>query len=133
MIFRRELNSGLLSWTCIWCTRRSGGERGWSAVESIRVGTGLFLRARAEFEKDMTSTDVLESRLARVHLNCKGRPPRHPGTGWTRFVCISDTHSRRFDVPSGDVLVHAGDLSYYSTNLSGTIEWLKTLDHPFKM
>jgi hypothetical protein len=36
-------------------------------------------------------------------------------------------------VPPGDVLIHAGDLSYYSKNLPGTIEWLKTLDHPLKM
>ena len=76
--------------------------------------------------------DVLESRLAKVYLDGE-KPPRHPGTGWTRFVCISDTHSRRFAVPPGDVLIHAGDLSYYSKNLSGTIEWLKTLEHPLKM
>ena len=78
--------------------------------------------------------DVLESRLAKVFLDTDAeRPPRHPGLGWTRFVCISDTHSRRFPVPPGDVLIHAGDLSHYSKNLTGTIEWLKTLDHPLKM
>jgi hypothetical protein len=80
----------------------------------------------------MSSTDILESRLAKVYLDTE-KPPRHPGPGWTRFVCISDTHSRRFAVPPGDVLIHAGDLSYYSKNLPGTIEWLKTLDHPLKM
>jgi hypothetical protein len=31
---------------------------------------------------------------------------------WTRFVCISDTHCNMFDVPEGDVLLHAGDLTH---------------------
>ena len=39
-------------------------------------------------------------------------PPPVPDEGeWTRFVCLIDTHSRRFDVPSGDVLLHSGDLT----------------------
>jgi hypothetical protein len=31
---------------------------------------------------------------------------------WTRFVCISDTHCNTFEVPEGDVLLHAGDLTH---------------------
>lgn len=55
--------------------------------------------------------------------------------GWTRFVCISDTHSgvhwdqgRR--MPRGDVLLHAGDLSSWGTvnHLRKTIDWLVELD-----
>ena len=62
-------------------------------------------------------------------------PPRHPGVGWTRFVCISDTHSMIFSVPPGDVLLHAGDLSAHGTlrELEGTIDWLKSLPHPAKL
>ncbi|EJF66228.1 Metallo-dependent phosphatase [Dichomitus squalens] len=62
------------------------------------------------------------------------RPPNHPGAGWTRFVCISDTHSHIFSVPSGDVLLHAGDLSRHGTlkDLEVTINWLKMLPHPAK-
>ena len=61
--------------------------------------------------------------------------PPHPGSSWTRFVCISDTHSRQFPVPPGDVLLHAGDLSSwgYLEQLETTLEWLKTLDHRVKM
>ncbi|KAI0636539.1 Metallo-dependent phosphatase [Trametes polyzona] len=60
--------------------------------------------------------------------------PKHPGAGWTRFVCISDTHSHVFHVPPGDVLLHAGDLSRHGTlkDLEVTLEWLKALPHPIK-
>ncbi|KAI0748412.1 Metallo-dependent phosphatase [Daedaleopsis nitida] len=61
-------------------------------------------------------------------------PPRHPGSGWTRFVCISDTHSHIFAVPPGDVLLHSGDLSMNGAldKLQVTLDWLKTLPHPAK-
>ena len=62
-------------------------------------------------------------------------PPKHPGLGWTRFICISDTHSMRFHVPDGDVLLHAGDLTRHGTlkDLEGTLDWLKELPHPTKL
>lgn len=61
--------------------------------------------------------------------------PEHPGEDWTRFICISDTHSATLPVPSGDVLLHAGDLSSYGENeqLEVTLQWLKSLPHPTKM
>lgn len=62
-------------------------------------------------------------------------PPAHPGPGWTRFVCISDTHSRTPDMPHGDVLLHAGDLSSwgYVPQLEVTVKWLESLPHPVKI
>ena len=54
----------------------------------------------------------------RVYWTEKGKEiedtiPNHPGSDqWTRFVLLSDTHSKTsYNVPSGDVLIHAGDLS----------------------
>ncbi|OJT02808.1 Metallophosphoesterase domain-containing protein 1 [Trametes pubescens] len=60
--------------------------------------------------------------------------PKHPGVGWTRFVCISDNHSQFFHVPPGDVLLHAGDLCRRGTlrDLEITTDWLKQLPHPTK-
>ncbi|KAH9930652.1 Metallo-dependent phosphatase [Fomitopsis serialis] len=62
-------------------------------------------------------------------------PPPHPGPSWTRFVCISDTHSHVYKVPPGDVLLHAGDLSAGGAfkRLKVTLDWLKTLPHPVKV
>ncbi|TFY62358.1 hypothetical protein EVJ58_g3907 [Rhodofomes roseus] len=62
-------------------------------------------------------------------------PPPHPGLSWTRFVCISDTHSHAYRVPPGDILLHAGDLSAGGAfkRLRVTLNWLKTLPHPVKI
>jgi predicted phosphodiesterase len=50
----------------------------------------------------------MENRTVRVHT---GEEPKLPG--FVRFVCLSDTHNRarHIKVPSGDVLLHAGDFS----------------------
>lgn len=73
---------------------------------------------------------------ARVYISYDpANPPSHPGANWTRFVCISDTHSHTFSVPSGDVLLHSGDLSRLGREdeISVTIEWLRSLDHGVKI
>jgi len=56
-------------------------------------------------------------------------------SGWTRFICISDTHGRRFPVPDGDVLLHSGDLTNTGTleEFETTIDWLCQLPHKVKM
>jgi hypothetical protein len=51
--------------------------------------------------------------------------PPHPGPEWTRFVLISDTHSRtQYPVPEGDVLIHAGDLSSWGGFWNLKVYWL---------
>ncbi|EMD38117.1 hypothetical protein CERSUDRAFT_82338 [Gelatoporia subvermispora B] len=79
---------------------------------------------------------VLSSPTASVCLSYDvNNPPPHPGPSWTRFVCISDTHSRTLPVPPGDVLLHAGDLSSWGmlAHLQVTLDWLQTLPHPAKI
>jgi len=58
-----------------------------------------------------------------------------PSDEWTRFVCISDSHSRTFHVPDGDVLLHSGDLTNMGTvkDFQKTMEWLYHLPHKTKM
>ncbi|KAF4119239.1 Calcineurin-like phosphoesterase [Geosmithia morbida] len=61
------------------------------------------------------------------------RPPqgRHP----IRVVCISDTHEQTVDVPSGDVLIHAGDLtdSGLARDIQTQVDWLKAQPHQVKV
>ncbi|KII91884.1 hypothetical protein PLICRDRAFT_38759 [Plicaturopsis crispa FD-325 SS-3] len=79
----------------------------------------------------------LQSPTAVVHKNYDiDDPPPKPADGeWTRFICISDTHSHTFHVPDGDVLLHSGDLTGTGT-LQGfkiTFEWLYRLPHKHKI
>lgn len=83
-----------------------------------------------------TNSCTLHSPSAIVHLEYElDSPPLRPGSGWTRFVCISDTHSRHFAVPDGDVLLHSGDLTNLGTcdDFRTTVQWLSGLPHPQKL
>ncbi|SAM03389.1 hypothetical protein [Absidia glauca] len=58
--------------------------------------------------------------------------------GTTRFVCMSDTHGKtafKFDIPDGDVFIHAGDLTRYGrhSEYEPTINWIKSLPHKIKL
>ncbi|KAJ3572801.1 hypothetical protein NP233_g2845 [Leucocoprinus birnbaumii] len=62
--------------------------------------------------------------------------PPHPGSEWTRFICISDNHSRtRYAMPPGDVLLHSGDLSSWGQpkQVMTTLNWIKSLNYPTKI
>ena len=53
-----------------------------------------------------------------------------------RVVCISDTHTLEWiDVPDGDLLIHAGDLTNDGSvrDIQRAIDWLKTLPHRHKV
>ncbi|KAG6907200.1 hypothetical protein DXG01_009980 [Tephrocybe rancida] len=71
-----------------------------------------------------------------VHLEYDPqRLPTIPGDEWTRFVYISDTHTRTFEVPDGDVLLHSGDLTNLGIvrEFECAVKWLCTLPHKLKI
>ncbi|XP_059582625.1 metallophosphoesterase domain-containing protein 1 isoform X7 [Alligator mississippiensis] len=61
--------------------------------------------------------------------------PKPPG--YTRFVCISDTHSRTdpIQMPYGDVLIHAGDFTELGlpSEVKKFNEWLGSLPYEYKI
>lgn len=76
--------------------------------------------------------------VVQLEYSPKTGPASKPDTStgqWTRFVLLSDTHTRTFPVPDGDVLVHTGDFTQMGTlkELKTTMEWLYALPHPVKM
>ncbi|TEB36013.1 Metallo-dependent phosphatase [Coprinellus micaceus] len=75
----------------------------------------------------------MEVRVHKDHTSANDVP--HPGQGWTRFVCISDTHSHFPEIPLGDVLFHAGDMSSwgYPAQIQQVFDWLVELPHPIKI
>jgi 3',5'-cyclic AMP phosphodiesterase CpdA len=80
---------------------------------------------------------TLRSLTAIVHLEYDpaALEPVPSSEEWTRFVCISDTHARNFDVPPGDVLLHSGDLTRMGRQeeFAKTMEWLYALPHKVKV
>jgi predicted phosphohydrolase len=52
-----------------------------------------------------------------------------------RIVCISDTHNTTPDVPDGDILLHAGDMTNSGSfdELQAQINWLNSLSHKYKV
>ncbi|KAF9255844.1 Metallo-dependent phosphatase [Marasmius fiardii PR-910] len=71
--------------------------------------------------------------ILHVDYNHLSLPPPQPN--YTRFVCISDTHSHTFPVPEGDVLLHGGDLTNTGTvnDFEKTMEWICRLPHRVKV
>ncbi|XP_071941910.1 metallophosphoesterase MPPED2-like [Antedon mediterranea] len=72
---------------------------------------------KIEVHPDTANPDKVWDRL-KVKQTFKTVTPMDPSTpkpeGYTRFVCISDTHSRQSHmppIPQGDVLLHAGDFT----------------------
>ncbi|PGH15833.1 hypothetical protein AJ79_02214 [Helicocarpus griseus UAMH5409] len=52
-----------------------------------------------------------------------------------KVVCVADTHNTQQDLPPGDLLVHAGDLSQYGTfdEIQKQLNWLSAQPHKFKV
>lgn len=57
----------------------------------------------------------------------------------TRFVCVSDTHNScpggGFQLPKGDVLIHAGDLTNQGSfkELKKAVDWIEEADFEAKI
>lgn len=64
--------------------------------------------------------------------------PELPAVSTSRpisVICISDTHCKHPEVPDGDVLLHAGDLTDKGTfaEIQAQLDWTNTLPHRYKV
>lgn len=52
-----------------------------------------------------------------------------------RVICISDTHNSQPEIPAGEILIHAGDLTQSGTltELQTALDWLNSLPHGKKI
>ncbi|KAM0343997.1 hypothetical protein ACHAPU_008055 [Fusarium lateritium] len=71
-----------------------------------------------------------------IVLLLRGRPflpPRDKPA--IRVVCISDTHDLKVNIPDGDILIHAGDLTNAGTiaDIQKQLDWLREQPHPVKV
>ncbi|RFU33680.1 hypothetical protein B7463_g2702, partial [Scytalidium lignicola] len=60
-------------------------------------------------------------------------PPRNKPS--IRIVCISDTHTNTTQVPSGDLLIHSGDLTNAGIvkEIQAQLDWIDSLPHKEKI
>ena len=72
--------------------------------------------------------------LAELLYNTRKVEPRLHANP-VKVVCISDTHNTRPEVPNGDLLLHAGDLTQNGSlqEVAEILDWLRTLPHPHKV
>lgn len=101
------------------------------------------LRRRNHWEPQTLLDHLLSSPLTlltilvyRVILLLRGKPFHPPPNRQpVKVVCISDTHDQTVPVPSGDILIHAGDLTNSGTaeDVQKQVDWLALLPHPVKI
>lgn len=62
-------------------------------------------------------------------------PLRGQASPPVKLVCIADTHNSKPDLPDGDILLHAGDLSQYGTfdEVQAQLHWLNSQPHQHKI
>ena len=123
---------------------KNGGEASPQRSSSIRrltdgSSTTPAVEASISFPQSGAATEYTQGKIdginSTVYLNYDMYDPPTKPAGATRFVCISDTHSKTFPVPDGDVLLHSGDLSGRGRlqDIVITVDWLETLPHKLKM
>jgi hypothetical protein len=84
-----------------------------SMQSPIIQSTSLQLTSICTSMDESTSVQVIRTDNTVIHVVYDPQqPPSKPtGSQWTRFVCISDSHCATFPLPSGDILIHAGDMT----------------------
>lgn len=112
----------------------------------------LLALKKARHATNVTTDSVLESYVNRPTIAwnllessqvIRTVTPKDAGTpkppGYTRFVCISDTHNRtdkmEHAIPEGDILIHAGDFTSCGSRdqVVHFNKFLSTLNHPHKV
>lgn len=85
----------------------------------------------------LSPLNLLVSIIYSIILFLRGRPftpPRDKPA--IRIVCLSDTHDRTdVDIPPGDLLIHAGDLTNAGTvaDIQAQLDWLAAQPHQHKI
>lgn len=105
----------------------------------------LHLRRRSVWDPP-TALDIFLSsplqwlmhRIYRLILLLRGRPFHPPRDARPiRVVCLSDTHDHvpLQEIPAGDLLIHAGDLTTDGTaaDIQRQVDWLDSLPHRHKV
>lgn len=74
-------------------------------------------------------------RLLKLYSTCVNPAAPPTGEDTIRIVCISDTHNTRPELPPGDILIHAGDLTENGSfkEIQTELTWLSSQPHQYKV
>ena len=78
----------------------------------------------------------LATTLLKLHpLHSSPTTPSTTATSSVRIICISDTHNTQPDLPPGDVLIHAGDLTENGSydEIQAQLTWLSGQPYRYKV
>lgn len=69
------------------------------------------------------------------HESSTSRPPKPTSPHPLKIICISDSHNKQPEVPPGDVLIHAGDLTENGSfdEVQNQLNWLSSQPHKHKI
>ncbi|WEW56152.1 hypothetical protein PRK78_001587 [Emydomyces testavorans] len=75
------------------------------------------------------------TRLFKLHLLHSSSPVATAAPSSLRIVCISGTHNSQPDLPPGDILIHAGDLTENRSldEVQAQLDWLSSQPHLHKV
>jgi predicted MPP superfamily phosphohydrolase len=107
------------------------------------VLTYLHLRRPNSWERPTILDSLLASPIAylttllyQLFVFLRGRPFQPPlNKTAIRIVALSDTHDKTVQIPQGDLLVHAGDLTNNGTvdDIQKQLDWLSAQPHEHKV
>jgi len=82
------------------------------------------------WEKPATATKIASKLYRSRKISLDKTPEKH-----ITVVCILDTHNQQLELPDGDLLVHAGDLSKRGTlpELQAQLDWANSQKHTRKV
>lgn len=77
----------------------------------------------------------IAQQLLRPYSACIRPVAQASGEDTIRVICISDTRNTRPDLPTGDVLIHAGDLTENGSfdEIQRELRWLSSQPHRYKV
>jgi len=122
--------------SCDDAVTRTVGTRQARSISKQKTPTAIFSRKRINYA---ISTALSISFASPVPSATATMTDSQPTLRKTRFVCVSDTHNAApnsaFKLPTGDVLIHAGDLTNQGTysELKKTIKWMEEADFEAKI
>lgn len=95
---------------------------------SVRTGPVSNVKIRGQQKRRIAERLIAWHRIC---IQPASQEPRYP----IKVVCVADTHNKQPDLPNGDILIHAGDLTENGSfdEVQAGLRWLSSQPHRYKI